>query len=91
MVTSSASAAAFRILVAVLLATAVGLDVSLAHARATGLVAVRPSADCNSPSLAPPPVPPVAKVDPTAPPGMLAAFGSCGDGEAHPATPSPVK
>ena len=91
MVTSSASTAAFGILVAVLLAAAVGLDVGLAHARASGVVPVKASADCNSPAPASPPVPPAAVSAPTAPPGMLAAFGSCGDAEAHPATPSPIK
>jgi len=72
-----------------MLAAAVVLDLSLAHARATGVVPVKPAADCNSPAPAAA-APPAASPDAAAPPGMLAAFGSCGDGGSTPA-PSPIR
>ena len=91
MVTSSASTAVFRILVAVLLAAAVVLDVGLARARATGRVPVKPAADCDSPVPSAPVPSPAATADTTAPPGIFAAFGSCGGGDAQAPAASPRK
>ena len=90
MKTSSASTTAFRVLVVVLLAAAGGLDVSLARARSAGVVPVKTVTDCDSAAPAAP-VPPVRVSDPAAPPGALAAFGSCGDGAASPPMPPSLK